>query len=139
MADKRTNFSLSLNELNGWDDADPNDAPTVIVKQINESCKKPLSELSHEEIGRLVVQHTGYPYLLDLVWPRLQRDPLYEGGYYPGDVLSNLMRAEADIWAERPAYKAELAELYRRALERPLEENDVFKESLGLPPSGGPN
>ena len=136
MAQHDTDFSLSLEELTGVKEGDPEDAPTEMVAAIQRSWKKPLNKLSDDEIGRLVVQHYGYPYLLDLLWPKLKADPLFEGGYYPGDVLSNLIRAEADIWADRPDYKTELDALYRRALDRPDDESDAFRESLQLPGSG---
>ena len=99
-----------------------------------------MRELSDEEIGDFVVQHYGYPYVLDLIWPRLEADPLLECGYYPGDVLSNLIRAEPEIWAERPEYRAQLETLYKGALARSFDENDAFRESLGLPdPSAATN
>jgi hypothetical protein len=135
MAQHDTDFLLSLEELTGLQEGDPEDAPTPMVAAIRKSWKKPLKELSEDEIGQLVVQHYGYPYLLDLVWPKLETDPLFDGGFYPGDVLSNLIRAEPDIWANRPDYKAGLDALYRRALERSDDENDAFRESLGLPGS----
>lgn len=133
MVPQSTNFSLSLEQLTGFDSGNPNDAPTSMVEAIIRSWKKPLRQLSDREIGRLVVQRDGYPYVLDLVWPKLENDPLFSGGYYPGDVLSNLLRAEPQVWADRPQYEARLQALYRRALERPYVENDAFRESLGLP------
>ena len=135
MAQHDTDFSLSLEELTGLKEGDPEGAPTPMVAAIQRSWKKPLSNLADDEVGRLVVQHYGYPYLLDLLWPKLTSDPLFDGGYYPGDVLSNLIRAGPNIWAERPDYKADLDELYRRALERPKDENDAFRQSLHLPRS----
>lgn len=92
-----------------------------------------MNELSNYEIGELVIQHCGYPYLLDLVWPKLEADPLFDGGAYPGDVLSNLIRADPDIWLDRPELKARLRNLYERALARPGDENDAFRETLQLP------
>ena len=136
MARTDTDFSFSLEELTGLKEGDPEDAPTPMVASIRRSWKKPLNELSDDEVGELVVQHYGYPYLLDLVWPKLETDPLFDGGYYPGDVLSNLIRAEPEIWAHRPNYQDELDALYRRALERADDENDAFRESLQLPGSG---
>ena len=130
-----TDFSLSLEDLTGLKEGDPDDAPTPMIAAIQRSWKKPLNELSNDEIGRLVVQHYGYPYLLDLLWPKLTADPQFDGGYYPGDVLSNLIRAKTDIWVDRPDYQAELDALYRRALDRPDDENDAFRESLQLPGS----
>lgn len=136
MAQGNTDFSLSLEELTGLKEGDPEDAPTPMAAAIMRSWKKPMNKLSDGEIGRLVVQHYGYPYLLDLLWPKLKADPLFDGGYYPGDVLSNLIRAVPDIWADRQDYKAELDALYRRALDRPDDENDAFRESLQVPGSG---
>jgi hypothetical protein len=131
-----TDFSLSLEELTGLVEGDPREAPTPMVAAIQRSWRKPLAELTAQEIGRLVVQLYGFPYLLDLVFPKLEADPLYDGGYYPGDVLSNLLRAEEHIWAGRPEYQERLESLYKRALERPLDENDAFRESLNLPDLG---
>jgi hypothetical protein len=135
MTHLETDFSLSLEELTGIKEGDPDDGPTPMVAAIRRSWKKPLNEVSDDEIGRLVVQHYEYPYLLDLVWPKLEADPLFDGGYYPGDVLSNLIRAEGSIWADRPEYRARLEDLYRRALRRPADENDAFRETLQLPGS----
>jgi len=130
---ERTDLSRSLEQLSGTDVGKPDDASTYMVAAIIRSWQKPLRELSDEEIGRLIVQHEGYPYVLDLVWPKLESNPLFDGGYYPRDVLSNLIRAEPFIWADRPEYKTGLEALYRRALDRSLDENDAFLESLDLP------
>lgn len=135
MSQHFTDFSLSLEKLTGLKEGDPDDAPTEMIAAIRTSWKKPLENLSDDEVGRLVVQHYGYPYLLDLLWPKLNADPLFDGGYYPGDVLSNLIRAKPDIWSERPHYEADLGELYRRALARPDDESDAFRDSLNLPGS----
>ena len=135
MAQYETDFSLSLEELTGLKEGDPKDAPTPMVAAIRRSWKKPLCDLSDDEIGELIVQHYGYPYLLDLVWLKLEADPLFDGGYYPGDVLSMLIHADSNIWAERPEYKTWLEALYRRALARPDDENHAFRETLQLPGS----
>jgi len=131
-----TEFSLSLEQLTGVVEGDPRDAPTPMVAAIYRSWRKPLDQLTDEEIRRLVVQLYGFPYLLDLVMPKLEADPLYEGSYYPGDVLSPLLRAGPDIWLLRPEYQDRLRSLYERALSRPSDENDAFRESLGLPDVG---
>ena len=135
MAQQKTDFSRTLEELTSLKEGDPEEAPTQMVWAIQRAWKKPLIELSDEEVGQLVVQQYGYPYLLDLLWPKLNANPLFDGGYYPGDVLSNLIRADVDIWVERPDYKTELDALYRRALHRPNDESDAFLESLQLPKS----
>jgi CDI immunity proteins len=133
MTRKPIDFDQSLEKLTGLIEDDPDDAPTQLVEWIRRSWKKPVSRLTDEEIGRLIVQQYGIPYILDVVWPKLRGDPLFDGGYYPGDVLSSLIRWDKENWKERPEYKAELQSLYQRAIQRPLEEKDSFLESLGLP------
>ena len=132
MARKPIDFDRTLEELTGLIEGDPDDAPTPFVERIRRSWKKPLLSLSDEEIGQLIVQRYGLPHILDLVWPKLRRDPLFEGGYYPGDVLSNLIRWEKEHWKGRPEYEAELQDLYQRAIKRPIEEKRSFLESLDL-------
>jgi len=130
---KQTDFGRSLEQLNGWEPSDPTLAETPLVADVMRAGKKPLNQLSDYEIGMLVVQQYGYPYLLDLVWPKVEADPLFDGGYYPGDVLSNLIRGDASIWAGRQHYKDSLQALYQRALARPLDECGAFRDSLQLP------
>lgn len=132
-----TDFSLSLEQLTGLVEGDPDEAPSPMVAAIQRSWRKPLAQLTAQEIGRLVLQLYGFPFLLDLVFPQLEADPLFDGGYYPGDVLSNLLRAEPQIWAGRPEYQDKLESLYKRAIERPLHESAAFRESLNLPDLGG--
>ena len=139
MARRPTDFSKSLDQLQGFRSCSPADGATQLVRDILASRQKPLAQLTSDEIGRLIVQLEGLPYILDLVFPRLEADPLLDDGYYPGDVLSNLIRAAPGTWTERPEYQAKLPELYRRALDRPIEEKDGFLDSLGLPHDGLPS
>ena len=128
-------LSKSLDELDGIPAADLSDAPTQLVRDILRARAKPLRDLSDSEIGKLIVQMEGLPWLLDLVFPKLRINPLFDADYYPGDVLSNLIRAEDQIWNDRPRYREELPVLYSRALDAPFGENDGFIESLKtLPP-----
>ncbi|HEV7311796.1 contact-dependent growth inhibition system immunity protein [Sphingopyxis sp.] len=128
--------SKTLEDLTGLHVGDPEAAETPLAAWVIRSWKKPLCELSDDEIGRLVTQRDGFPYILDLVWPKLENDPLFDGGYYPGDVLSSLIRCDLQVWATRPNYRAQLALLYQRALGRNAEENDAFRASLDLPSEG---
>lgn len=126
----------TLEDLTGLRADDPDVAKTPLIEWIIRSWKKPLCDLSDDEIGRLVVQRDGFPYVLDLVWPKLENDPLFDGGYYPGDVLSSLIRCDPQVWAARPNYQARLDTLYQQALGRNPEENNAFRDSLDLPDRG---
>ena len=120
-------------------EGDPRDACTPMAAEIYRSWRKPLAHLTDDEIGGLVVQLYGFPYLHGSVIPKLEADPLYDGGHYPGDVLSVLLRAGPDIWVDRLEYQDRLRSFYERAMARPADENDAFRETLGLPELGGPS
>jgi len=132
MPDTQTDFSKSFEELVGVSLGDPRNAPTPLVEEYWLAWRKPLSQLSDTEIGLLVGQKDGTPFILELIWPRLRADPLVMCGDYPGDILSALLRADESIWAARPAYRAELREFYETALSRSFEDKECFLESLGL-------
>ncbi|MBU0823012.1 MAG: hypothetical protein KKA44_08620 [Alphaproteobacteria bacterium] len=136
MAYKSFDPSKTLEELTGLDAGNPDEAATPLIEWAIRSWKKPLCDLSDDEIGRLIAQKDGFPYILDIVWPKLENDPLFDGGYYPGDVLSNLIRCDPQVWNDRPDYLARLTLLYRRALGRDSDENDAFRSSLDLPDKG---
>ncbi|WP_300973890.1 contact-dependent growth inhibition system immunity protein [Sphingomonas sp. LHG3406-1] len=132
----QTDFSKSLEDLFGVSLGDPQDAPSPLVAEYWIAWRKPLSQLSDTEIGLIIGQEDGNPFILDLVWPRLRADPLLMCGDYPGDVLSALLRADESIWNLRAAYRDELKALYERALLEPYADKEWFLESLGL--SDGP-
>lgn len=134
-----TDFSKSLDELQGVTSENAEMAPTELVRGIIVARSKPMKDLRAHEIGQLVVQQSGFPFLLDLVIPILVDDPLFDGGYYPGDVLSNLIRAPERVWAGRQHLRDALPSIYQRALKRPIEEADAFRESLGLQGCGVAN
>lgn len=131
----RADLSCTLEQLTGLSAGDIGKAPTSTVEAVIRAWQKPLSSLADDEIGRLIVQRDGFPYILDLVWPKLMEDPLFDRGFYPGDVLSNLIRSDESIWKDRDDYAAALKTLYARALTRPDYETDAFRDSLSLPAS----
>ena len=126
----RTDASKTLEQLTGVDWGEPDSAPTHMVKTIIRAGKKPLDTLNGEEIWLLVSQQEGLPFILDLVWPLIERDPLSYFDKYEGDVLSSLLKAPEAIWAKRPEYRAELESLKQRALTAPNSMNDMFRETL---------
>lgn len=131
--DGATDFNLSLQALEASDWGDPKPDDTQMVKRIYALRRKALHSLSNEELRLAVSQSVGVPFILDLALERVSNAPLLEGGCYPGDILSALIRADESIWDKRPKLREKLPELYRQALDAPIDVNDAFKESLSLP------
>lgn len=125
-----TDASMTLEQLTGVDWGDPKDAPTNMVETLIQAGKKPLLDLDFEEARLLISQEQGLPFILDYVWPVLQKNPLEAFDLYDGDVLALLIKAPISIWAKRPEYLSELETLKERALASPDYINDMFKEVL---------
>ena len=114
-----------------WGDPDPND--TDVVQRIHALRRKPLSDLSDEELRLALSQQVGTPHLLELALDRLRSDPLLECEHYPGDLLAALVRLDESEWADRPDLKADLATYFRMALERQDDDTSALRDILDLP------
>lgn len=135
--DNRPDFSRSIQELEESDWGDPKPADTWMVRTIHAIRRKPVSSLTDEELRLAVSQQVGEPFVVFLAIERLEQDPLLEGGCYPGDILSALIRQTSEeVWDSNPGLRSKLTSSYERALARAAEDTDSFRESLGLP-SGG--
>ena len=126
----RTDATKTLEELSGRSWGDPESAPTPMIETIIRAGKKPLMNCDGREIWLLISQREGFPYILDLVWGMLKRDPLLAFELYEGDVLASLIVAPENVWSSRPEYRAALDGLRARALDAPEEINDMFCEVI---------
>lgn len=133
-----TDVCLSLEQLEGVAWEEPDQADTVMVQRLHALRKKPIGSLTDDEVRLAVSQRVGAPFILDVAFQRLTRDPLLDANFYPGDLLSALIRAKDDLWAKRAHLRSQLAELYAYAMAQPIDATDSFRESLGLPTSDRP-
>lgn len=91
----------SLEELeNRYTDAP--DFPSYVVSSCHKARKKPLCELTHEEIRLMIGQKMGLKYLLHMALDILENDPLVEVTFYEGDLLNELLRLDISDWDEMP-------------------------------------
>lgn len=94
---------------------DPGPEATPLVRRCTELRRKPLAEFTVEDLRIMLGQEIGVPALLPLAVQVLLRDPLAEGDYYPGDLLTNVLRLPDSAWSglrpERKRLESVLAEL----------------------------
>lgn len=128
-----TDFDLSLQTLEASDWGEPDPGDTHMVKRVYSLRRKALRSLTDDEVRLAIGQRVGFPFVLDLAFERLRDDPLLEGGCYPGDILSALIRADEAVWHNRPHLREKLSELYCQALAAPTDISETFRESLSLP------
>jgi CDI immunity proteins len=113
MVDDRPHSELSpeeqsLEQIEGdsWGPA-PSDA-SKLVATVHELRRRPIGKLSPEDLRVLIGQGVGVPVLLPDVLRRLEREPLLEGDFYPGDVLAAVLRVPPSYWSANPGQLAAL-------------------------------
>ncbi len=91
----------ALQELEGQDWGEP-PYPSHLVTTCHALGRKPLREFTVEDLRIMIGQNIGLPYLVPLAIEQLQRDPLIQGDYFPGDLLAAVVRVKSDFWQARP-------------------------------------
>ncbi len=116
----------SLEEVEGdaWGDA-PADA-TKLIATVHELRRKPIVMLEIEDLRVLLGQRVGVPVLVPRALDILEHDPLAEGDYYPGDLLTAVLRrVPEEYWAAHPGESARL-----RALIATIDVDEVDDDEL---------
>ena len=62
--------------------------------------RRPIGELTVEDMRLLIGQDRGLPHLLPLVLEVLRENPMAEGHMYEGDLLSAVLTRNPSVWAE---------------------------------------
>ncbi len=114
----------TLQELEGQDWGDPT-FPSHLVTTCHALRRKLLRDFTVEDIRIMIGQNIGLTYLIPLAIEQLRRDPLVAGGYYEGDLLVAVLRAEVGFWQGQPHL--------RRAVQQIVDQLTPFPEHLDLP------
>lgn len=95
-------LARSLEDIEGdrWGPAP--EGSTGLVESVHQLRRVPLRELGVEGLRELLGQNVGVDVLLPLAMEQLRKDPLAEGDFYPGDLLSVVLRLPNDVWERHP-------------------------------------
>ncbi|GAA2600456.1 hypothetical protein GCM10010435_94800 [Winogradskya consettensis] len=121
----------SLEEIENrvWGSA-PADAPKL-METVHRLRRKPVGALDVEELRVLIGQRVGVATLVPLALEVLERDPLAEGDYYPGDLLAAVLRqVPAEYWVANPAERERLADVARSVDPGDLEDDEKLREDI---------
>lgn len=99
---------LSLEQLEGDVWGDPAPGATDLVTTVHRLRRKPVGALTAEDLRMLVAQQVGLDVLVPRALTRLERDPLLEGDFYPGDVLVATLKVPLSYWSTHPDQLARL-------------------------------
>ncbi|MFJ4778706.1 contact-dependent growth inhibition system immunity protein [Streptomyces sp. NPDC088762] len=125
---KHPERSRTLDELEGIRWPDPPLGSTGLVRTVHMLRRKPISELTAYELGRLIGQDVGLRWTLPLAIEIL-RDAASrqaEGGFFDDDLLSAVLTRSAEVWSAHPGLAAEVREVVGTLTDlSPYLESDV--------------
>ncbi|MEV7324291.1 contact-dependent growth inhibition system immunity protein [Streptomyces sp. NPDC093970] len=97
----------SLEQLDGERWGDPPADTTSLVRNVHAWRRRPVGTLEPHELGRLIGQDVGLPWLLPLA-VEILRDKAAAGGFIDGDLLYAVVTRSPAVWADRPELAREL-------------------------------
>jgi len=125
---REAEMDQTLDQLEGDRWAEPK-WDSYLVTECHRLRTKPIGEFTVEDLRIMIGQHIGLPHLVPRALEILEREPLAEGDYYPGDLLISLARAEAFV-ASSPELLKRRLDVVDRAVVRLGGESDDLRTEL---------
>lgn len=91
----------SLSELLGPLTKDSTDSSALVTTCLA-LYEKPLKDFTAEDLRVMIGQEIGLEFLVPLAIEVLEENPFVAGDYYPGDLLSMVMKVEPGFWKTHP-------------------------------------
>jgi predicted kinase len=111
--------SRSLEDLENDAWGDPPADATRLVRIGHQLRRKPIRELSVEDLRLLIGQQIGLSFLVPVALDVLKSDPLAEGDMYEGDLLRALLRVDSSFWAQHPQLAEHARAIANAVSDRP--------------------
>jgi hypothetical protein len=91
----------SLQELEHDDWGEPT-YDSHLVRTCHLLRRKPLIELTIEDLRLMIGQGIGLPYVVPMALDHLEADPLAEGDFYEGDLVTTVLKIDETFWISAP-------------------------------------
>jgi hypothetical protein len=97
------NRTSSLDELDppAWGESK---SDSYLVATCHRLRTKPIGEFTVEDLRIMIGQSIGLTHLVPLGLELLEKDPLAEGDYYPGDLLQSILSVDPEFWVAHGAW-----------------------------------
>ncbi len=98
MGSRPVDRTKTLDELEGTEQSEPPD-DSYLVTTCRRLRRKPVGRFSVEDLRIMIGQGIGLRHLVPLALEALEREPLAQGDYYPGDLLGSVLGVAGEFWA----------------------------------------
>jgi hypothetical protein len=98
----------TLTQLEGDDWGTPPPTATHLVSTAHRLRRVPLVDLEAGDLRLLIGQKISVTTLVPRALRLLRADPMVDSTFYPGDLLTTVLKLPSTYWAAHPAERAEL-------------------------------
>lgn len=115
----------TLDELDppAWGDPDYDSG---LVHRCHRLRRVKLREFDEADLRVMIGQRIGLPYLVPLALDNLEQHPLVEAEFYPGDLLTSLLKLDDAYWSTALDHRERVETIVRGLEEIPTElESDI--------------
>ncbi|MFE7530326.1 contact-dependent growth inhibition system immunity protein [Kitasatospora sp. NPDC057542] len=113
------NRDRSLEELENDRWPAPSGGETRLMATAHELRRKPIGDLTVEDMRLLIGQDVGLAHLLPLAIEVLRENPLAEGDMYEGDLLDAVLTRDAGVWSKSPDLRREVRSIVSKLADVP--------------------
>jgi hypothetical protein len=107
-------LNATLEELEGEDWGTP-PYDSSLVKNCHRLRRVLLKDFRIEDLRLMIGQEIGLEYLLPIALVELEKEPLAEGDFYPGDLLNNVLGVSREFWRQHPELKERMDAIVEKA------------------------
>ncbi len=105
---------FAIEQLQGVVWPQPPEDATRLMRSVYELRRRPIRELTPEDLRVLLGQSEGVAALLPHALRILGENPLAEGDYYPGDLLVATLGVPASFWRDNPEHVAQTHQVIQK-------------------------
>ncbi|WP_239117454.1 contact-dependent growth inhibition system immunity protein [Paractinoplanes ferrugineus] len=122
----------SLEQIEGHAWGDPPAGATRLIETVHELRRRPVSELTVEDLRVLLGQQVGLDVLVPVALEVLAVEPLAEGDFFPGDLLSAMLRLPVDYWKVHAEWAARLRGIVAGVRPDEVDDDNLQHEILAF-------
>ena len=121
---RRSPSESTLTQLEHDDWGEPPADAGYLVKTCHALRSKPIKEMTVEDLRILIGQQIGLRFVVPRALDVLEKNPMAQGDFYPGDLLLSVLRIDAEFWATDSALAARVIKIAESVVEGALSETD---------------
>ena len=101
--------SLTLEQIENHHWGNPPADATRLIKTVYDLRHKPVGAMDVEDLRVLLLQQESVDVLVPIALNHLEQNPLAEGDFYPGDLLTAVLKAPRAYWQQHPDQRSRVS------------------------------